>query len=176
MLNRFALKPLALTSDDREAINRLIDEGLIGLARDIARTGETNPAELPIAVKEGSKYLVLEGNRRFAALKLLKDPDLAYEEEQQKAFRRAALLGKPPTTVYALVLSSREEADRWIVLRHTGENNGVGIKRWSASQTATHRRRANKSIDSGTLRSIVIADQLEEAYATDEQIVTGAYF
>jgi len=160
------------TSDDREAINRLIDEGLIGLARDIARTGETNPAELPIAVKEGSKYLVLEGNRRFAALKLLKDPDLAYEEEQQKAFRRAALLGKPPKTVYALVLSSREEADRWIVLRHTGENNGVGIKRWSASQTATHRRRANKSIDSGTQRSIVIADQLEEAYATDEQIVT----
>jgi hypothetical protein len=160
------------TSDDREAINRLIDEGLVGLARDIARTGQTNPAELPIAVKEGSKYLVLEGNRRFAALKLLKDPDLAYEDEQQKAFRRAALLGTPPKTVYALVLSSREEADHWIVLRHTGENNGVGIKRWSASQTATHRRRANKSIDSGTLRSIVIADQLEEAYANDEQIVT----
>ena len=160
------------TSDDREAINRLIDEGLVGLARDIAKTGQTNPAELPIAVKEGSKYLILEGNRRFAALKLLKDPDLAYEEEQQKAFRRAALLGAPPKTVYALVLSSREEADRWIVLRHTGENNGVGIKRWSASQTATHRRRANKSIDSGTMRSIIIADQLEEAYASDEQIVT----
>ena len=159
------------TSDDREAINRLIDDGLIGLARDIAKTGQTNPAELPIAVKEGSKYLVLEGNRRFAALKLLKDPDLAYEEEQQKAFRRAALLGTPPKTVFTLVLSSREEADHWIVLRHTGENNGVGVKRWSASQTATHRRRANKSIDSGTMRSIVIADQLEEAYATDGQIV-----
>src|ERR1022692_3720692 len=159
------------TSNDREAINRLLDDGLIGLARDIARTGQTNPAELPIAVKEGSKYIVLEGNRRFAALKLLKDPNLAYEEEQQKAFRRAAALGTPPKTVFALVTSSREEADHWIVLRHTGENDGVGVKRWSAGQTATHRRRANKSIDSGTLRSIIIADQLEEEYATDEEII-----
>lgn len=162
------------TSNDREAINRLLDDGadaLVNLARDMAKTGQTNPAELPIAIKAGTKYLIVEGNRRFAALKLLKDPALAYDEEQEKAFRRAAKLGTPPQTVHTLVTSSREEADRWIVLRHTGENNGVGIKRWSAGQTATHRRRANKSIDSGTLRSIIIADELEEAYAADEEIV-----
>ena len=162
------------TSNDREAINRLLEDGpdaLVGLARDMARTGQTNPAELPIAIKEGNKYLIVEGNRRFAALKLLKDPALADNEEQEKAFRRAAALGTPPKTVLTLVMSSREEADPWIVLRHTGENNGVGVKRWSAGQTATHRRRANKSIDSGTLRSITIADELEEAYAADEEII-----
>ncbi len=162
------------TSNDREAINRLLDDGpdaLVRLARDIAQTGETNPSELPIAIKDGNKYLILEGNRRFAALKLLKDPALADVEEQEKAFRRAAALGAPPKTVYTLVMSSREEADRWIVLRHTGENDGVGIKRWSAGQTATHRRRNKKPIDSGTLRSMVIADSLEEAYAADEEII-----
>lgn len=162
------------TSSDREAINRLLEDGpdaLMRLARDMAKTGETNPSELPIAIKDGNKYLILEGNRRFAALKLLKDPALADVEEHEKAFRRAAALGVPPKTVYTLVTSSREEADRWIVLRHTGENEGVGIKRWSAGQTATHRRRANKSIDSGTLRSIDIADSLEEAYAADEEII-----
>ncbi|MGH3793374.1 MAG: hypothetical protein ACRDSP_00640 [Pseudonocardiaceae bacterium] len=162
------------TSSDREAINRLLDDGaeaLISLARDLARTGQTNPAELPIAIKSGSKYLVLEGNRRFAALKLLKDPTLADNDEHRKAFRRAAALGNPPTSVYTLVTSSREEADHWIVLRHTGENNGTGIKRWSAAQAATHRRRANRPIDSGTLRSITIADELEEAYASDNEIV-----
>jgi hypothetical protein len=162
------------TSNDREAINRLLDDGadaLVSLARDMAKTGRTNPAELPIAIKEGNKYLIVEGNRRFAALKLLKDPAIADDDEQQKSFRRAAALGAPPKTVLTLVMPSREEADPWIVLRHTGENNGVGVKRWSAGQTATHRRRANKSIDSGTLRSIVIADELEEAYASDEEIV-----
>ncbi|MEV1147111.1 hypothetical protein, partial [Micromonospora sp. NPDC049799] len=49
------------TSSDREAINRLLEEGaeaLISLARDMAQTGQSNPAELPIAVKHGSKYLI----------------------------------------------------------------------------------------------------------------------
>jgi hypothetical protein len=162
------------TSSDREAINRLLDDGadaLGSLARDIAKTGQTNPAEIPIAIKDGNRYLIVEGNRRFAVLKLLKDPTLADDEEHQKMFRRAVALGTPPSTIHTLVVASREEADRWIVLRHTGENNGVGVKRWSASQTATHRRRANKPIDSGTLRSIVIADDLEEAYAADAEIV-----
>ncbi len=162
------------TSSDREAINRLLDEGaeaLISLARNMAETGQSNPAELPIAIKDGARYLIIEGNRRFAALKLLKDPGLAEYEVHQRAFQRAAALGTPPRTVHTLVIGSREEADRWIVLRHTGENGGVGVKRWSAQQVATHRRRANKTVDSGTIRSITIADDLEEAYATDQELV-----
>jgi hypothetical protein len=162
------------TSSDREAINRLLDDGadsLLNLARDMARTGQANPAELPISIKSGSKYLILEGNRRFAALKLLGDPALANDEGHQKAFRRAAALGTPPKTVYTLVAASRDEAEHWIMLRHTGENDGVGTKRWSAGQTATHRRRINKSVDSGTLRSIAIADEIEEAYASDNEII-----
>lgn len=162
------------TSSNREAINSLLDDGadaLVGLARDMARTGQSNPAELPMAIKDGRKYLIVEGNRRFAALMLLKDPALARDKDLVKSFERAATLGTPPKAVHTLVMQSRQEADPWIVLRHTGENNGVGVKRWSAGQTAMHRRRANKSIDSGTLRSIVIADDLEEAYAADDEIV-----
>lgn len=159
------------TSSDREAANRLLDDGLISLARDLARTGQANPSELPIAMRQGTKYLILEGNRRFAALMLLKDPNLADKEDHRKALRRAANLGTPPKTVHTLVMSSREEADRWIVLRHTGDNDGVGIRRWSASQIAAHRRRANRPVDSGTLRGIAMADELEEAYAADAEIV-----
>ncbi len=162
------------TSSDREAINQLLDDdagALINLARDMARSGQTNPAELPIAIKSGSKYLVLEGNRRFAALKLLGDPALADDPDHQAAFRRAAALGAPPKTVFTLISASREEADHWIVLRHTGENNGRGVKGWSAGQAATHRRRANKPVDSGTLRSITIADQVEAAYVADAELV-----
>ena len=162
------------TSSDREAINQLLEEGpdaLINLARDMAKTGQTNPAELPIAIQEGSKFLILEGNRRFAALKLLRDPVLAQSEEHQKAIRRAMTLGTPPKTVFTLVAASREEADHWIVLRHTGENDGRGVRRWSAGQAATHRKRANRSVDSGTVRSITMADELEEAYASDDEVI-----
>lgn len=162
------------TTSDREAINRLLDDGaeaLINLARDMAQTGQSNPAELPIAVKAGPKYLILEGNRRFAALKLLRDPKLADSEVHRQAFRRAAALGDPPASVMAYVDASREAADHWIVLRHTGDNNGRGVRRWSAQETATHRRRANRTVDAGTLRSITIADELEEAYSADPVIM-----
>lgn len=162
------------TSSDREAINRLLDEGsdaLISLARDMAKTGKANPSELPIALRQGNRYLIVEGNRRFAALKLLADPALADDEAHQNAFRRAAALGQAPKAIAAYVTESKEEADYWIVLRHTGENGGRGVRSWSAAQTAVHRRRMNKSVDSGTLRSMAIADDVEAAYASDAEIV-----
>ncbi|MGI5285800.1 hypothetical protein ACQEVF_21010 [Nonomuraea polychroma] len=162
------------TTSDRQAINRLLAEGaeqLINLAKDMIRQEGSNPAELPIVVKSGSKYLALEGNRRFAALKLLKDPLLAEEEAHQKAFKRIADSGEAPKSIYTYVASSREQADHWIVLRHTGLNNGVGVKPWGASQIATHRRRNNKTVEAGTARSIMIANEVEEIYSTDDEIL-----
>lgn len=164
------------TSSDHEAINRLLDENfsaLLALARDMVETGESNPAELPIVMKDGTKYLVLEGNRRFAALKLLANPSLADDEKHRAAFTRLAKKGTPPKTVMCAVDASREAADHWLVLRHTGANKGVGVRGWTAEQTATHRQRANASIDSGTARSLVIADELEEAYARDADLVAA---
>lgn len=162
------------TSSDHEAINRLLDENypaMLALAKDLVETGESNPAELPIVVKDGPKYLVIEGNRRFAALKLLGTPSLADDEKQRTAFGRLAKKGTHPKTVMCAVDTSRETADHWLVLRHTGENRGVGVRRWNAEQTATHRQRAKATVDSGTTRSLVIADELEEAYARDPEMV-----
>jgi hypothetical protein len=161
------------TSSDREAINRLLDDdapALVRLARDIASRESANPATPPIVLQNGTKYLVLDGNRRFAALKLLKDPSLADTEEHQRAFKRAAGLGVAPETVYACIAADREEADFWIDRIHTGENGGAGTKPWNAEQKANFRKRAKKPIDSGTMRSMVIAHELEEAYSTDEEL------
>lgn len=44
------------TANDKEAINRLLEEGygqLLALARDLVDTGEANPTELPIVTKMG---------------------------------------------------------------------------------------------------------------------------
>ncbi|MFW6775952.1 hypothetical protein ACOACO_16830 [Nocardioides sp. CPCC 205120] len=163
------------TSNDREAINRLLTEGytqLLALARDLCHRGEANPTELPIAWKDGSKYVVFEGNRRFAALKLLADPMLADNPEHQATFKRLKDSGKkPPTTIYCAITTSREEADPWLTLRHTGANDGVGVRTWSAQQTALHRKRMKAPVDSGTVRSIAIADELTEAYQGDTELI-----
>lgn len=162
------------TNSDREAVNRLLAEGfpaLLELGKDLVNTGESNPAELPIVVKDGGKYLVLEGNRRFAALKLLRNPSLADEAAHRTAFVRLTKKGTPPKTVMCAVDTSRDNADHWLVLRHTGQNKGVGVRPWSAEQVANHRRRANAQVESGTSRSLTIADELEEAYALDADLV-----
>lgn len=109
------------TSSDKEAIGRLLAEGdtqLLNLAKDLVERGEGNPAELPIVMKEGTKYIVLEGNRRFAALKLLHSPRLASEPAHQAAFERLTRSGKEaPKTIYCAVVDGREDADHWITLR-----------------------------------------------------------
>lgn len=164
------------TSNDKEAINRLLAEGdtqLIALARDLTDRGEANPTELPIVIKDGTKYVVLEGNRRFAALKVLANPRLADDPGHQAAFERLKKKGKqPPKTIYCAVADDRDEADPWITLRHTGANEGVGVRVWSPEQNARHRRRMKAPIDSGTVRSIAIADELTEAYQADDELVS----
>lgn len=163
------------TSNDREAINRLLAEGysqMLALARDIKRRGEGNPTELPIVIKDGSKFVVLEGNRRFAALKLLSDPKLADDKAHQTAFERIKNNGgSEPKSLYCAVAKDREDADPWLTLRHTGANDGVGVRVWSAEQAARYRKRMKAPIDSGTVRSIAIADELTEAYQADTALV-----
>lgn len=163
------------TSNDREAINRLLADGysqMLALARDLVERGEGNPTELPIVMRDGSKFVVLEGNRRFATLKLLADPKLADDKAHQAAFERIKKSnGSPPKSLYCAVASDREEADPWLTLRHTGANDGVGVRVWSAEQTARHRKRMKAPVDSGTLRSIAIADELTEAYQADAALV-----
>lgn len=163
------------TSNDREAINRLLAEGysqLLALTRDLLDRGEANPTELPIVMKDGAKFVVLEGNRRFAALKLLDDPRLADDAAHRAAFERLKRTGgSPPSTVYCAVARDRDEADPWITLRHTGANDGIGVRVWSAEQNARHRQRMRAPIDSGTARSMAIADELTEAYQADLDLV-----
>lgn len=163
------------TSNDREAINRLLAEGytqLLALARDLCNRGEANPTELPIVWKDGSKYVVFEGNRRFAALKLIADPKLADDPVHRAAFARLKNSGKrPPEKIFCAVTAGRTEADPWLTLRHTGANEGVGVRTWSAPQTALHRKRMKAPVDSGTLRSIAISDELTEAYHEDAHLI-----
>jgi len=105
--------------------------------------------------------------KRLGASSIL-SPKLADDKSHQVAFERIKKKGQaPPKSLYCAVAIDRDEADPWITLRHTGANEGVGVRVWSAEQNARHRKRLKAPIDSGTLRSIAIADELTEAYQAD---------
>lgn len=133
------------TPTTREAISALLAEDpekWVNLTQDIASEG-LNPTELTIVVEEEGDMVVIEGNRRVSALKALLDASLV---EDQRIRQQVAIIARRhrnaiPRTVRCVVSPSREAARHWIVLRHTGENNGVGVLRWNHEQITRYAKR-----------------------------------
>jgi hypothetical protein len=123
---------------------------LVVLAKDIVEHG-LNPSESLIVTRvEGDPqhYVVLEGNRRVAALKVLKNPELISGAVEDSIVNRLKKLSAqyqdPIDELPCVIVDGRSEAYHWIELRHTGENEGAGIVRWGAAEAARFRRRSGQ--------------------------------
>lgn len=112
----------------------------VDLAESVAEHGYFNSEPL-IAVRSGSRYTVLEGNRRLAALKGLRDPELAGDgtaagERQVEQWRRLASLadehGRLPQVVPVMVVTTKAEAWPIIGFRHI-----AGVQTWDPHAKAT---------------------------------------
>ena len=103
----------------------------IAVARSIAKHGYF-PSEPLIAIKDKSKYIVVEGNRRLAALKLLKD------KEGRKTLAEAAEWNSisndgPIDEVPVIVVKDRRSVAPIIGYRHI-----AGIQQWDAYAKARY--------------------------------------
>jgi len=96
------------------------NEGALGLVEGICAVGYLTH-ETPIVVKRDGANVVVEGNRRIAALKAMQNPMLVPDFSN----RISALLKRYPdhpevSEVDALVAPSQDEADQIIAAIHTG--------------------------------------------------------
>jgi hypothetical protein len=122
------------------------------LAADIVQYGidpSTLPIVMPLSGAEG-KYVVLEGNRRLAALKALENPDSIAGAVEPGVLRQIRKLSKdyqanPLGDLNCIVVKGRDEARHWIELRHGGELLGAGISRWSPDEIDRFRSRSGVS-------------------------------
>ncbi len=80
------------------------------------------PGEAIVVTPNGSKYTVIEGNRRLAALRLLQDPTLVNLRSVERAAREAT---HKPSKVPVYVVGSREETLQYLGFRHIS-----GVQRW----------------------------------------------
>jgi hypothetical protein len=116
---------------------------LVKLAKDILDFG-INPSELTIVTPgedESDKFIVLEGNRRLAALILLSDPNMAALGYDSRSIDKLKSYGErykdnPIERLPCVVFKQRDDANHWIELRHTGENEGRGVVPWGARERA----------------------------------------
>lgn len=133
--------------NQRDAISTMVDDQkdkIITLAKDIIGSG-LNPSDLPIVVEDKSKnnrFIVLEGNRRVVALKLLHRPSLLSENKSYSdKFRKISKDVSQPIIdkINCIVYDSKDEAMKWIELKHTGENKGIGTIEWTGLQKSRFR-------------------------------------
>jgi hypothetical protein len=133
-----------------DALNTIASEQkgkLLVLLKDILVNG-LNPSDIPIVMPDparGRGYVVLEGNRRIAALKLFKKPDILTNSSLRQKYSKLHNEYKGTTlkNIECLIVNSREEASLWIERKHEGEMNGAGTVRWDNVQKS--RFLANKT-------------------------------
>lgn len=131
------------------ALATLLDRYLVGLAADIVAFG-IDPSTLPIVMPSGDdakRYIVLEGNRRLAALKVLENPEsitgaVPHATSAELRALSSQYQSSPIEAVRCLVVKDRTESDHWIELRHTGRREGAGILPWGSDESERFRARS----------------------------------
>ncbi|MBC8288405.1 MAG: hypothetical protein H8E42_13110 [Nitrospinae bacterium] len=145
--------------DEDAAIDWLLKHRTLhmrNLAKDIVDSGEIY--EPPLVHKEGDRFIVYDGNRRTAALKLLGQPQLSPSKDWLDFFTslRAEWDGKFPSKIACQVENDRERLDEILYRRHTGQQRGVGQSQWDAEAKSYFEKRTGKRT------KINVAEEIEK--------------
>jgi hypothetical protein len=136
----------------REALQKIIEDQdvkLVVLAESTVADG-LNPMDRWLVLKsptELGKYIVLEGNRRLATIRVLNNKHMLGSLEVRSAIKkRLEDLSDQFDLDRIQPIASFEIGDRpsgaaWLNQRHTGENKGRGIVNWGGVATARFRGR-----------------------------------
>ena len=108
--------------DEASILNYLAKETSIENLMTSIGENDFFPGEAMVVIPHNSKYTVIEGNRRLAALRLLQDPTLVQIPSIDRTARDAA---NKPTQVPVFVVQSREDTLQYLGFRHIS-----GVQRW----------------------------------------------
>ena len=144
------------------AIARQQGKRLLKLAADIVEYGLDPTALLAVVATsdQRKRYLVIEGNRRVVALKALETPALiasAFDPRDQKRWHRLAeqFAQKPIATISCSLFDNEKELDHWVTVRHTGQNEGMGLVDWGAEEKDRYTTRHGQRSPAGQILDFV---------------------
>ncbi len=121
--------------DDSEIIEWMLqDASLIDLFSSIANNGYFGGEPIVVVKSESNDYIVVEGNRRLAAVKLLNNPQLAtIKQATIRDVLQEREVKEIPQTLPCYVLKNREDADDYLGFRHV-----TGVKGWGALEKSKY--------------------------------------
>jgi hypothetical protein len=143
---------ISKAENQREALQKIIEDQdvkLVVLAESIVTDG-LNPMDRWLVIKspaEVGKFIVLEGNRRLATIRLLNNRHMLTSLEVRSAVKKRfeELADQFDldriSPIACFEIGDRSAAAAWLNQRHTGENKGRGIVGWGGVATARFRGR-----------------------------------
>jgi len=143
---------ISRAESQREALQKIIEDQdikLIILGESIVADG-LNPMDRWLVLRsptEIGKYIVLEGNRRLATIRLLNNRHMLDSlEVRSPVKKRLEDLANQfdldrISPIACFEIGDRSAAAAWLSQRHTGENKGRGIVGWGGVATARFRGR-----------------------------------
>lgn len=135
-------------ASDQDVLNWMLsDATLIDLMASISENGFFS-GEPIIAIPDGDKFIVIEGNRRLSAVKLLANPEIATMSPKavETISREAHENGNIPTSLWVYIVNDRHEVENYLAFRHV-----TGVKQWPVISKARYlnnlyQQKANKDI------------------------------
>lgn len=158
-------------ASQKEAMERIVEDQkgkLVTLAADILEHG-LNPMDMIlVSPMDGVRFIVLEGNRRVTALKLMANPMLIGDSFSSIRKRFIKLVeGKDISklkSIQCLVEEDDAQANLWIKRKHAGELGGVGTVSWTSLQI----QRFDANNDGKTSDTLQIIDFLSKSADTTD--------
>lgn len=197
----FDARNARLTLNEAPSQDELIQEiarvewkSCIELLKHIVKYGQLSPLENILLLSHGNRYIVLEGNRRLFALRLLNQhkPTLQLLGERKQTQVESIVKGhKPITEVRAVIFEHRVDAAPWITLKHASGQGGAAMKPWRAFEKDRDEYNRNPDNCPKTLAFFytainlrgshkgfadVIDRVLDNGYTNLERIITSSFF
>lgn len=153
------------TTTQREALLAIIADQelkLVNLGEDLIDIGPSpgEPIWVTRDLKVAGMYVVLEGNRRVAALKLMENPAMAAGTVVEDGFKDLAtrFAAKPIRQLEARMFDTREDAKPFQRRRHLSSASGVGLEPWKTIAKA----RANREQGQKAPRFLAVVELLQD--------------
>lgn len=130
----------AVGDSEKDTLEKLFDavgvQYMLNLAEDIQVHGLLGNQQIVVVYSEElSKFVVYEGNRRVAAIKLLLYPDSFdfLDRPTIEKAKRLAQVGNLPSEIDCYVT---DEDDAFFIMErlHSGEDKGRGTKQWTSKE------------------------------------------
>ena len=125
--------------NEKDTLSKLIRavgiQQMMNLAKDIAENGLIPGQQLIVVPSNGDAFVVYEGNRRIAAIKMLLDPS-EYSYIGENNTRKLVELSSKNNIPKEFLCYVTDEKEALFIMerRHLGEDNGRGIKNWGARE------------------------------------------